>query len=506
MLLRLGTRRSLLAWAQSSWVARSLEERRPGLRVELIGIDTRGDQVLDISLQKMEGKEFFVAELDEALRARRVDFSVHSLKDLSLDRPSDFVMGAIPERENPRDVILWGPGLIEKIASGRVLRVGTSSPRRLENIPAFLSRALPRVGEKRADVHFVEIRGNVNTRLARVHEVVGSERALDGVVLAFAGLSRLWNDRAGREELEKLFVGVRWMVLPLRENPTAPGQGALAVECRADDVGTREILRALHHEPSERTVARERAVLAQYGGGCHQKFGASNTAHEELGEVFFVRGRKSNGELIAQDDDVSIEFTVSSKDLVISKYTEVESVSSAVGNAQAVFVAHSRALSFDVEAKSFLSTKRVYVSGAQTWFKLAEQGIYVEGSAESLGLSFLQPTLNAPVLQLPERLKWVALTHHDAAKTWHDLEIPARATYSVVYSEAPGAEEKLKKARGVFWHSAGHGEVFKSNASIKTVTHGCGAGKTRENLKSLGLQAKSFLNEQEFEKWLTHRI
>lgn len=505
MQLRLGTRRSLLAWAQSSWVARSLEKLHPGLQVELVGIDTRGDKVLDISLQKMEGKEFFVAELDEALHASRVDFSVHSLKDLSLERPSAFVMGAIPERENPRDVILWGPRLLEKIAAGKKLKIGTSSPRRLENIPPFLSRALPVIRGSRPIFEFVDIRGNVNTRLSRVHESQESERHLDGVVLAFAGLNRLWRDDAGREELQKLFTGVRWMVLPLRENPTAAGQGALAVECRADDVKVRGILNALHHEPSARTVARERAVLALYGGGCHQKFGASSIAHEELGEVFFVRGRKSNGEIIEQAEEAPLKLAVSSKDLIEAEFSSVDFRSN-FESTDAVFFAHSRAAHYLKGVVDILSTKRVYVSGAQTWFKLAEMGIYVEGSAESLGFDFLTPTIQAPALKLPEKNKWVALTHQEALKSWDSTKIPAYATYSVTYSEKADARENLRKSRGVFWHSVGHAELFKSSRhydkELDSLFHACGAGKTRAGLKAIGIEAKAFLNEQEFEKWL----
>src|SRR6476646_2339235 len=98
--LRLGTRRSLLAWAQSGQVAREIERLNPGLRVELVGIETRGDRIQDVPLRAVEGKEFFVAELDEALASGAVDLSVHSMKDLSLERPRAFVRAAIPPRQN----------------------------------------------------------------------------------------------------------------------------------------------------------------------------------------------------------------------------------------------------------------------------------------------------------------------------------------------------------------------------------------------------------------------
>src|SRR5262249_31431258 len=148
----------LLAWAQSSWVARELERLNPGEKVELVGIETRGDRILDIPLQAVAGKEFFVAEIDEALRTRAVDLTVHSMKDLSLDPPPDLVLGATRKGENPRAVFLWGPRAEAAWRSGRALRIGPSSPRRLETIPPFLSRALPQLGHA-PSVNLVEIRG-----------------------------------------------------------------------------------------------------------------------------------------------------------------------------------------------------------------------------------------------------------------------------------------------------------------------------------------------------------
>ena len=231
--LRLGTRRSALAWAQSLWVAERIQALNPDTRVELIPIETRGDRITDRPLSQVEGKEFFSAEIDAALLAGDVDVTVHSLKDLSLERPPGIALAAIPQRENPRDVIVFRDDVTQRLQNRQSLRIGTSAPRRLENVPRFLARALP--GDGNASIECVEIRGNVDTRLGRLHEPDGSARRLDGVVLAFAGLIRLWRDArpdGGRERIQRLLQNVRWMVLPLTDCPSAPGQGALAVECR----------------------------------------------------------------------------------------------------------------------------------------------------------------------------------------------------------------------------------------------------------------------------------
>ncbi len=191
-LLRLGTRRSALARAQSGAIARRLEQLHPGLVVELVGIDTRGDRILDQPLSQVDGKEFFTAEIDAALLAGSVDLTVHSFKDLSLERPAGLLMGAVPKRENPRDIVLFAADVSERIAAGAPLRIGSSSPRRAAFIPAVLEQALP----GGARVELCELRGNVDSRLRRLREPRGAPRQLDGVVLALAGLTRLYGDQS----------------------------------------------------------------------------------------------------------------------------------------------------------------------------------------------------------------------------------------------------------------------------------------------------------------------
>ena len=304
---KLGTRKSLLAWAQSQQVAHEVERLNPGVKITLVGIETQGDLIKDIPLQKVEGKDFFVAELDQALLAGRVDFAVHSLKDLSLSRPPEVCSAAIPRRANPRDVALFGPGILDKIRRGKPITVGTSSPRRLENIPQFLTDALPALGPSTIPIQFVEIRGNVNTRLGRLHEPPGAPKHLDGVILAFAGIIRLWADEKGRAALTNLLNGVRWMVLPLKECPAAPGQGALAIECRTNDSQLREILGRLHDPVTAAAIQVERQILAEWGGGCHLKLGATQIKTDRPStlngespalELLFIRGRQPDGTFV----------------------------------------------------------------------------------------------------------------------------------------------------------------------------------------------------------------
>jgi hydroxymethylbilane synthase len=210
--LRLGTRRSALAWVQSSQIAAALRAAHPGLEVELVGIDTRGDRVLDVPLSSIEGKEFFTAEIDAALIEGRVDFTVHSLKDLSLERPKGLILAAVPRRANPRDFAIFAADVPERLADGAGITIGTSSPRRAQLLPPFFARALPHAA--RNLIKLESLRGNVDSRLRRLREPRGSERHLDGVVLALAGLSRLFADRVRRGKAHWRLKAVRMMRPP----------------------------------------------------------------------------------------------------------------------------------------------------------------------------------------------------------------------------------------------------------------------------------------------------
>lgn len=550
--LKLGTRRSLLARAQSTWVARELEKRVPGLSVELVGIDTRGDLILDVPLSSVEGKEFFVAEIDQALRSGQVDFTVHSLKDLSLDRPEDLSLAAVPRRENPRDIAVFGPGIFDRLRSAQPLKIGTSAPRRLENLPDFLSRALPTprdaASPKLRDpasprLTFEEIRGNVNTRLKRLHEPVSSDRHLDGVILALAGLVRLWRDEEGRAELETLLKGARFMVLPITLNPTAPGQGALAVECLAKNTEVRELLRLIHDPESECLVREERAVLAEWGGGCHQRFGATAIAQTHAAQkgdtsYLFIKGRapvstEPSGYVLDEvrwagpvhaPKKLSVAYAWSSMDWPGTPNAIEQTLPPRIfsESAPAIFIAHSRAWpAQERRFETLARAARVWTSGPASWFRLAAQGIWVEGCAEGLGFDSIAPTLQEPVLKLPRTREWFVLTHTEAADTeggWletgHDPE-RVIGTYAITppkKEELEDAVAGLLNATHCWWGSGSHflkylnalGPEFPDDAH-----HSCGPGKTARELRRAAESGRIrrwdvFPSFEEWKKW-THQ-
>ncbi|MGE3310402.1 MAG: hydroxymethylbilane synthase [Limisphaerales bacterium] len=380
--LRLGTRRSPLALAQSTWVARQLETLHPGLRVELVGVETRGDQLLDVPLSTAPGREFFVAELDSALLARKVDFTVHSFKDLSLDRPADLVLAAVPIRADPRDVVLYGPSASTRLSQGHPLRIGTGSPRRIANVGEFLPGALPGANPQ-PPPEFVSIRGNVDTRLSRIHLANHEERHLDAVILALAGLSRLALSAEGRARLAKLLSGVRSMVLPLSECPTAPAQGALAVECRADDPATRQILAVLHHPETAHHVAREREILAEWGGGCHQALGATSRSIPGTGSVLHIRGRRPDGTSLRE--------------------TRVHPAAPSAPSVPSVSAIVLQAVP-PPSVLLGLPEKRVWAGTLEVWSELARKGVWVEGCDEGPGAGVVESLGPGPAEEAPSQI------------------------------------------------------------------------------------------------------
>jgi hydroxymethylbilane synthase len=232
-----------MAVAQSGTVATLLTERT-GRRVEIVGVTTLGD-VSREQLAQIGGTGVFVSALRESLLRREVDFAVHSLKDLPTGAPEGITLAAIPPREDPRDALVARNGAKLADLPARA-RIGTGSPRRAAQLAVL-----------RGDITCVPIRGNAGTRLAKVRD-----GELDAVVLAYAGLARI-----GHTDLVSEVFEPDSMV-------PSPGQGALAVECRADDAELTGLLATIDHPQSRAAVTAERGLLAALEAGCSAPVGA----------------------------------------------------------------------------------------------------------------------------------------------------------------------------------------------------------------------------------------
>lgn len=238
-ILRIGTRGSLLALTQSEWVKDEIERRWPGGRVELRVIKTTGDKILDVPLAKVGGKGLFVKELEDALLDGTADLAVHSMKDVPAILPAALEIGAIPRREDPRDVLISRNGEDLSTLALRA-RVGTSSLRRAAQIRSL-----------RPDLEIENLRGNLDTRLRKLQE-----GRYDAIVLAAAGMHRMgWKERVTAYLDPTLFL-------------PAIGQGALGIEIRRDDSEIRQLLEPLHDPDTTVAVRAERSLLKTLEGGC----------------------------------------------------------------------------------------------------------------------------------------------------------------------------------------------------------------------------------------------
>ena len=259
-LLRLGTRGSALATTQSQHIADRLKAEA-GVDVELVTISTEGDRDQSTPLEALGGQGVFVTALREAVASCEVDFAVHSLKDLPTTPDPRLTLAAVPSREDPRDAIVARDTLtLGELPTGST--VGTGSPRRTAQINAL-----------GLGLTIVPIRGNVDTRIAKVRN-----GDLDAVVLALAGLKRLGRADEATELLDPL------QILP------APGQGALACECRADDGATTKVLAVLDDAETRSAVTAERSLLATLEAGCSAPVGAlADVAMGDDGDELWLR-------------------------------------------------------------------------------------------------------------------------------------------------------------------------------------------------------------------------
>lgn len=272
-IVRLGTRGSALARWQTDYVADLLQAAWPGLHAEVVVFHTQGDRILDKPLPLIGGKGLFTAELEAALHGGDIDIAVHSLKDLPTEMPDGLTLGAIPARADVRDaVVSRGGRLLADLPAGAV--VGTSSRRRA----AQLLRRYPRL-------RVADIRGNVDTRVRKALDPAGP---YDAALLAFAGLDRLEHTAVVTE------------LLPLEIMLPAPGQGALAVQCRAD-ARVLATLAPLDDGATRAAVTAERAFLHGLGGGCSVPVAA-------YGRID-AQGLRLTGRVAAVDGSVLVEVS-----------------------------------------------------------------------------------------------------------------------------------------------------------------------------------------------------
>ncbi|MEC4982496.1 MAG: hydroxymethylbilane synthase [Oscillatoria sp. PMC 1068.18] len=253
--IRIGSRKSQLALVQTHWVQEQLQKHFPDRQFEVETMSTQGDKILDVALSKIGDKGLFTKELEVGILNKQVDFAVHSLKDLPTKLPEGLILGCVTERVDPADALVvhakHQDKQLDSLPEGAV--IGTSSLRRL----AQLRHHFPHL-------EFKDIRGNLNTRLAKL-----DAGEYDAIILAVAGLQRLgMGDRIQQ-------------VIPSEISLHAVGQGALGIECREGDTEILELLKALEHSPTNARALAERSMLRELEGGCQVPIGVNTNIDDQ---------------------------------------------------------------------------------------------------------------------------------------------------------------------------------------------------------------------------------
>ena len=491
MRLRLSGRSSDLARIQIHQVANALRSARPDIDINPHFRESLGDKMQHDPLWAMPEKGVFTEDFVEDLREGRTDVVVHSWKDLPTEPREGTLVAATLPRADVRDVLLMKKSSWSAVDPGNTISVLSSSPRRAHNLRPFLQWALPTPG---LEVEFTPVRGNVPTRIRKLIE--GDHHAL---VVAKAALDRLLG--SVEDEFDEMRAEVRgnlglchWMILPISANPTGAAQGALAMEIATSRNGdVSRMIGQINDGTTFDEAVREREILRSYGGGCHQKIGVT-VLTRSYGRITSLRGETDAGEILDRFDLESDRKTPKAArekvwpvdpravDWIGREQLDVEQPEGEAG----YWIARSDALP---ENWSLDPSRPVWTAGLKTWRRLAERGIWVNGSAEGLGESE-DPRVD---LVAGRPVRWIKLTH-DRAEAEQGLE--RLATYRLVSASAP---PDLSSYTHFFWTSGSRFlEAIERQPQIADRWHACGPGNTFQIIREkLG-------GDEKLDVWLSH--
>jgi hydroxymethylbilane synthase len=512
MHITIGSRKSLLAQIQAREISARL--RSLGATTSLSLMSTTGDQNLRNPLWQEKGKDFFTKELDSKLAHHEIDLVVHSLKDLSSDRPPGFFLTAIGEREFDDDILLIKKPTIRRLKAGeftdRPFTVGTSSPRRIAHLQ-YLNDYLPwQRDDQKVTIKEKWIRGNVQTRIKQV-----LKNYVDALVLSLAGLERLAKDSEGKIELRALIANLDYMILPLSQFPTSPGQGALAVEINQNNPRFEQInklCRQLNHQPTRILTENERGLFARYGGGCHLPVGISSFNHRSGKQGTFLSGLYKNRFFRERRYSLDLEKLAPNlspeqvfiglndrktllpgivQDEILIKSSFVKSQKIAQSDQDAIFYLTTRhafqALKNSSDIQALFTNKRVFAAGTKSMKLLAKNRIWCSGCSDGQGDDYINRYKKSHFLNLfPNSLnrQWQVLSHDQAFSSLGPI---VECYTRKIQQPTRVFQDRLKKVKAFYWTSFYQFEVYHSEFpnllhKNSNIVHLCGLGKTYQQL------------------------
>ncbi len=486
--LKIVSRKSPLARIQALLVAERISKSFPDIDILHLYKNTLGDEDLTTPLNKMPDVGVFTNDIRNDLLNEVADIAVHSWKDLPVDLEEGTEIIGTLDRADMRDMIFLKKDSIGK----KGLTILSSSPRREKNLSTFLPTALP----FKSKIKFKDIRGNIHTRLTKLIE--GSD---DGLVVAKAAIDRFLQNKNGEFEKDKKSLldmqkNLRWMVLPLSQNPCAAAQGALAIEARQNDEAVKEIISTVSNQETFDSVEVERIILKSYGGGCHQKIGVS---HEilEADKLITIRGETEEGKDLSErslNSNVGNYFGTLNHTNYFpinrgeQRFFERKPILDSIEvlknlKNKGVYVSRSNAIQ---SAGLIDDSNIIWTSGVDTWKSLAKKGYWVNGTSDSLGEN------NSPEESIFQKVDWIKVSHKD--------NLNENKSVIATYELSPlDVSERLLECDYFYWMSASSFELaLKKYPELKGRNHACGLGKTFELIKKTVPNVCAFLD---FDSW-----
>lgn len=508
---KIGTRASLLAITQSQQVKEQLEEIT-GDEFELVKIKTEGDLNTSVPLWQLDGKDFFTKELDQALIDKQVDLVIHSYKDLGSERPNGITLAAITKRQYQNDILLIKNKTIKELQSNSLkdFVIGTSSPRRIENLKNNILNYLPISNTENIRLEIKSLRGNINSRIRKLQE-----DNYDAIVLALAGIERLALTEKSHIELTKLLKELNYMILPISHFPTAASQGALGIETLDKRNDQDELLKKIQLLNDKKTISevrQERKTFKEYGGGCHLAVGISvqkinnNFIQVQMGRA---DNKVINKTFINRDCNLpdlkgkKIFFGLHPKHTFFShnKYLSDQLtskhplVSCKKLSSKNVYITSILAKdTFD----SIQNTNQIWTSGTKTFTKLAKKKHWINGTADGLGEKYLANLITSKAISIMNKddNNWITLTNKDSSSNIGEVIESYKRTVNSI-------DESFSKAilhiEVFYWTSYWQYTTYiKYFPSIKDKIHCCGFGKTYYQFLKKQIQVYPFFNVDSF--------
>lgn len=495
--VRIICRSSQLSLLQAELVKQKILSVQPATEVEIIGRTSRGDRELHVNLSALDGTDFFTEEIFDALRKGEADIAVHSLKDMSALHFFSHPAFAVVDRDDPRDLAIFNPDILDKIKSGETIVVGTCSPRREEMAISFLKKALPQLHTD-IKIETKSIRGNVESRLQQLHD-----GKFDATILATAGLNRLWKNEVDENGVVHQLLKDKYkMLLPLIECVPAPCQGAIVAEAHPLNEAAVELLGKINEPSLFEDAYIEKKQAWQYGTGCLQKFGVTTIQTTDAKRIYAAGGDQQGlkfNHWTAMPAGLQADAVLfSSTDYMKGFFKYAWSDEKLVIEEPVVFVANYKSLNRESD-KEIFSDKKIYAAGTRTWFELAKSGYWVEGCADALGFEWFLPALQMPILNI-QQTDICILTHREAAIRWQQKGYKAVSNYELHSSNDTFICQQIKEADFIFWTSFSQYETYGNNANTHVI-HACAGGETASLLKQQGLDPVLFPTIKSFEQW-----